>query len=828
MSGGLSSAAAAARLAEDGPNEPLVHARKGVLRRVLARFVNPLVAILLMAATAAAFLGDVANAAIITLVVALSAVLEAVQTRRSENAARALQASVAPSAWALRDGAFARVPRRELVRGDVVRLAAGDMVPADARLLESKDLHLHEAALTGESLPVEKSAQAEDPEARAVFMGTSVVSGTARAEIVATGARTRFGALAKALAARPTTTAFDRGIADFGTFIMRTVVFLVLFVVVASAARRQPPLESVLFAVALAVGLTPEFLPMITSVTLARGAVRMARRKVIVKNLAAIQNLGSIDVLCSDKTGTLTAGTLELERAVDALGVEAERPLELAAMCSAFETGIENPLDAATLKRLGMAPVESGKLESAREALSGFEKLDEVPFDFERRRMSVLVHRDRGGDAERWLVCKGAPDSVLSICTHVERSGAVVAMDRELAARCAETAKELGRRGFRVLSVSWRDCPGSGGFARDEHDMTLAGFLAFADPPREDAATVLATLAAEGVVVKVLTGDSDAVASHVYERVMGHPPRMLLGIEVERATDAALDVLVERTDVFARLSPAQKTRVVRVLRGRGHAVGYLGDGINDAPSLRAADVGISVDGAVDVAKDAADVILLEHDLRVLMAGVLEGRAAFGNVMKYLLMGTSSAFGNMFSMAGASAFLPFLPMLPTQILLNNFLYDLAQVTIPTDRVDESFLQKPRRWDIGLVRRFMIYVGPISSLFDFLTFYVMLRVFRASPELFRTGWFVESLATQTLVIFVIRTFGSAVRSRPSRALAVTTLSIVALGVALPVSPLGPILGFCRLPASYFGFLAGAVVTYLALVEVTKRLLFARALK
>jgi magnesium-transporting ATPase (P-type) len=709
---GLSASAAAARLAEDGPNEPLVHERQGVLRRVLSRFVNPLVAILLVAAAAAAFLGDVMNALIITLVVALSAVVEGVQTRRSENAALALRARVAPSACALRDGAFVHVPRREIVRGDVVRLAAGDMVPADARLVESKDLHLHEAALTGESLPVEKSAQAEDPAARAIFMGTSVVSGTAKAEVVATGPATRFGALAKALAARPTTTAFDRGIAEFGAFIMRTVVFLILFVVVASAARHQPPLESVLFAVALAVGLTPEFLPMITSVTLARGAVRMARRKVIVKNLAAIQNLGSIDVLCSDKTGTLTLGTLELERALDGLGEETTRPLDFAGLCSAFETGIDNPLDEATLRRLGMKPVESGELTMTWGSTPlHFEKLDEVPFDFERRRMSVLVRRHKAEGFERWLVCKGGPESVLGACTHVERGGVAVALDEELSARCAATARELGRRGFRVLAVCWRECPDGGGVAGDEHDMTLAGFLAFADPPREDA---------------------------------------------------------------------------------------------------------------------ADVILLEHDLRVMMAGVIEGRAAFGNVMKYLLMGTSSAFGNMFSMAGASAFLPFLPMLPTQILLNNFLYDLAQVTIPTDKVDESFVQKPRRWDIGLVRRFMIYVGPISSVFDFLTFYVMLRVFRASPELFRTGWFVESLATQTLVIFVIRTFGNPLRSRPSRALAITTLVIVALGVALPVSPLGPWLGFCHLPASYYAFLAAAVVTYLALVEITKRLLFARAVK
>ncbi len=823
---GLSSSEAASRLLIDGPNEPLVHETAGLLRRLLSRFINPLVAILLLAALASAFLGDVANASIIGLVVLLSAIVEGVQTRRSESAARALRARVAPIATVIRDGAVVRVPRRDVVRGDVVRLAAGDMVPADARLLEAKDLHLHQAALTGESLPVEKSVQGKDEEAREIFMGTSVVSGTATAEVIATGPRTRFGALAKALAARPTTTAFDRGISDFGTFIMRTVVFLVLFVVVASAARREPPLESVLFAVALAVGLTPEFLPMITSVTLARGAVRMAHRKVIVKNLAAIQNLGSIDILCSDKTGTLTLGSLDLERAVDPFGGESPRPLDFAGVCSAFETGIENPLDQATLRHLKMSPVETGKLrvrwESEKNDLV-FDKLDEVPFDFDRRRMSVLVQRD----GERWLICKGAPEGVLSICTKVEKEGAEVDLEGELRDRATSTARELGRHGFRVLGVCRRVCPSGGGVASDEHDMTLVGFLGFADPPRDDAAEVLSALASEGVMVKVLTGDSDAVASHVFERVTGRPPKMLLGAELDRTSDQALGALVEGVDVFARLTPSQKTRVIGVLRARGHAVGYLGDGINDAPSLRAADIGISVDGAVDVAKDAADVILLEHDLRVLMAGVIEGRAAFGNVMKYRLMGTSSAFGNMFSMAGASAFLKFLPMLPTQILLNNFLYDLAQVTIPTDRVDESFVQKPRRWDIGLVRRFMIYVGPISSVFDFLTFYVMLRVFRASPELFRTGWFVESLATQTLVIFVIRTFSNPLKSRPSRALAITTLAIVALGVVLPVTLLGPPLGFVHLPPTYYAFLTGAVVTYLFLVEITKRVLFARAL-
>jgi Mg2+-importing ATPase len=815
--GGLTTEEARKRLSKYGPNEPTTVRRGATLQQMLVFLANPLVLILLVASIITAILGEVLNASIIITMIVLSVALNFFQTFRSQRAVERLRAGVALTATVLRDGAWTELPRGALVPGDVIRLSAGDLVPADARLIETNALHVQQAALTGESMPVEKRAHelattpsnAADAENQ-VLLGTSVVSGTATALIVVTGRATAFGDIAARLATRPPETEFEHGIRRFGMFIMRTVFFLVLFVFAVSLPfHRQSPLESLLFAISLAVGLTPEFLPMITTVTLAQGASHMAKQKVIVKNLAAIQNFGSMDILCSDKTGTLTSGNTVLHECLDPLGHSSQRVLLYAYINSFSETGIKSPLDAAILQYTQLD-------------VQAYRKAREIPFDFERRRLSVVVEHDN----ESILIAKGAPESVVDICAEYELDGQRKPLDADARTRCDSTYQQLSAQGFRVLAVAYRRLPAQENYTvDDEQNMTLLGFLTFFDPPLEDVGEVLKALRRDGVEVKIITGDNELVARHVCEQVGLDVGRIVLGAELERMSDTALAHVAEQTSVFARVSPAQKNRIILALKHRSHVVGFMGDGINDAPSLHAADVGISVSSAVDVAKDAADIILLEKGLRVVHSGIIEGRKGFGNVMKYLLMGTSSNFGNMFSMAAASVFLPYLPMLPTQILLNNFLYDLSQVTIPTDHVDESYIIKPRRWDIKLIRDFMLFIGPVSSIFDFMTFFIMLQVFHASAALFHTGWFVESLATQTLVLFIIRTAGNPLRSRPSLPLTVTVLLVVAFGMLLPFTPLAAPLGFTPLPALYFLFLAVMIVTYLLLVEVVKRWLMRR---
>jgi Mg2+-importing ATPase len=699
----------------------------------------------------------------------------------------------------------------------MVRLSAGDLVPADARLVTARDLYVLQASLTGESLPVDKEATGEPASSKAdahnmVFLGTSVVSGTATAEVVATGTRTAFGDIAARLGSRPEATAFDVGLRNFSQLLARTVFFLVLFLLVVSIARHRDPLQSLLFAVALAVGLTPEFLPMITSVTLSKGAVAMAHKKVIVKHLSAIENLGSLDVLCSDKTGTLTAGTMSLDRSLDPFGNPTQRALELAFLNSKFQTGIRSPLDDVIVHR----PVPN---------VDDYTKRDEIPFDFDRRRLSVVVERQ----SHRILITKGAPEGIFPLLSGYESDGKILPITDDATRRMQQTSNQLNSQGFRSLAVAYVEVPAQADYSvKDERNLILAGFLTFADQPLPDAAQVVTSLRQDGVELKVISGDNDRVTGHVCTEVGVDPGRIVTGDALEKMTDPALSHVVEQTSVFARISPAQKNRILLALKHNRHAVGFMGDGVNDAPSLHAADVGISVSSAVDVAREVADVILVEPGLRVLHDGIIEGRKAFGNVMKYLLMGTSSNFGNMFSMAGASLFLPFLPMLPMQILLNNLLYDLAQLTIPTDNVDETYLQKPQHWDIKLIRNFMVFIGPISSIFDFLTFYVLLHFFHASEAQFHTGWFVESLATQTLVLFVIRTAKNPLRSRPSGPLIATCLAAVAVGTYLPFSPLAHALGFTPLPAAYFGFVAIATGVYLLLVEAAKQVLLRQAAK
>ena len=818
---GLTQAEAKRRLAQFGPNEPAPTRRTAPLFQLLSLLANPLAIILLAASVISAALGEVINASIIITMVLFSVALNFIQTYRSQKAVDSIRKEVAPTATALRDSQWIEIPRREIVPGDVIKLAAGDLVPADADLLQTRDLHVQQAALTGESLPVEKSAGSDhssdsERDLHSVFLGTSVVSGTATANVTATGKNTVFGDIATRLAKRAPETEFERGTRRFGFLIMRTTILLVLFVLLITVLFHRPFLESLLFAVALAVGLTPEFLPMITTVTLGRGAVHMARKNVIVKHLDAMQNFGSIDVLCSDKTGTLTSGEMSLEQHLDPFGAACERVFLLAFLNSLHETGITNPLDQAIKERHQSDPLDTAVLKHDHPDIHDYQKVDEIPFDFERRRVSIVVqHND-----ERLLITKGAPESVLSTCTSYELNDQQHPLDGSQP-RIENTYRDLCAKGYRSLAVAYAHVPAKDVYtASDENGLVLAGFLAFSDPPLATAKSTLDALRRDGIQVKILTGDNELVTQHICSQVGLDSGRIVLGTELEKISDPALAHIVEQTSVFARVSPAQKNRIILALKNRSHVVGYLGDGINDAPSLHAADVGISVSSAADVAKDAADFILLEPGLDVLHAGIIEGRKSFGNVMKYLLMGTSSNFGNMFSMAAAVVFLPFLPMLPTQILLNNFLYDLAQVTIPTDSVDETFVRKPQRWNIKLIRDFMLYIGPLSSIYDFLTFFVLLKVFLASERFFHTGWFVESLATQTLVIFVIRTAGNPLRSRPSLALTLTTIAIVLFGTLLPYTELGSLIGFTPLPIAFLLFIALATGTYLLLVEQVKR--------
>lgn len=798
---GLTTQEAATRLDQFGRNEPVPNNGWPPIRLLWHLLANPLVSILLAAAAISAYAGGKTDAKLIAVIIAVSVAINYVQTARSHAAAAKLRSRVAVTATVRRDGEWQQVARAVVVPGDVVQLSAGVMTPADSVLMKAKDLFVEEAALTGESVPVEKRAGTPGD---TIYLGTSVVSGTGVALVQATGAETRFGAIAYKLQNSDTVTAFEADMQRFSLFILRAVLFLVLFVLAVNIALGRPAFQSLLFSIALAVGLTPEFLPVITSVTLANGAVRMARADVIVKRLAAIQNLGSIDVLCCDKTGTLTEGRLEMAAVVDSAGKPSERPLQLAAINSACQTGLKSPFDAAVLQRVAMC--------------AGVTRIDEIPFDFERRMLSVVVERD----GRRELIAKGAPGNVIERCTMVESAGAIQPLSAVDGMRLRGVYEGLEARGCRVLAVAWRCLTAQSGYASaDEQALTLAGFIAFSDPVKTDTAASLADLRAIGIDVKLISGDSPLVAESVARQIQLDCAGALTGNDVEAMNDQQLATAVQRASVFARVSPLQKTRIVMALRAAGHTVGFLGDGINDAPSLRAADVGISVASAVDVAREAADVLLTRPGLDVIHNGVVAGRRACGNVNKYLFMGTSSNFGNMLSMAVASAFLPFLPMLPTQVLLNNLLYDVAQLAIPSDAVDDAYLARPHRWDFALIRRFMLRIGPVSSVYDLLTFIVLLKVFHAGEREFHTGWFVESLATQTLVFFVIRTPGNPFASRPGGWMALATCLVAVAAFAMPWLPFAAALGFTPLPALFVAYVVAATATYLVLVQWIKSL-------
>ncbi|MGB9854694.1 MAG: magnesium-translocating P-type ATPase, partial [Candidatus Bathyarchaeales archaeon] len=697
-------------------------------------------------------------------------------------------------------------------------LSAGDIVPADARIISAKDLFVNQSALTGESFPVEKTAA--PPKSREasitewnnyLFMGTSVVSGTATAVVVKTGSLTEYGKIAKRLVVRAPETEFERGIRGFGFLIMEITFLLVLFVFFINALYKRDVLESLLFAVALAVGLTPELLPMIISVNLSKGALAMSKKGVIVKRLASIQNFGSMDVLCTDKTGTLTENRIKLVLHVNINGEDDEKVLLYSYLNSYHQTGLKSPLDEAILRYKDID-------------VRDYQKIDEIPFDFLRKRLSIVVEHEN----QRFMITKGAPEEVVKICSYYEIGDVIADITGEARRKIEQKYLELSADGFRVLGVAYKRIREEKPVyaAGDEKELVFLGFIAFLDPPKETAKESLQFLSKAGVEVKILTGDNELVTRKVCEHLGFEIKGIVLGSEIAQMHDDALARVVEEANVFCRVTPAQKDRIIHALRNNGHVVGFLGDGINDAPSLRSADVGISVDNAVDVAKESADIILLQNDLTVLHDGVLEGRKTFGNTMKYIMMGTSSNFGNMFSVAGASLFLPFLPMLPTQILLNNLLYDFSQSTIPTDNVDQEYIEKPKRWDTSFIKRFMVFLGPISSIFDFLTFFIMLIFFNATEPLFQTAWFIESLSTQTLVIFVIRTKKSPFyKSKSSRLLLLSSIAIVTFALILPFTPLGAIFKFVAPPYTFFFVLAGLIAAYLVLVEAVKKWFYKR---
>ncbi len=809
---GLTQTEASRRLAVFGANRADASQSRSALRKLGHRLWNPLIAMLLAAAIVSGLSGDIGSFAIIAAVLSLSITLDIVQEHRAERTAEALRESVAIQADVIRDGREVTMSVTALVPGDVVKLRIGDLIPADGVVLDAQELQVNEALMTGEPFPAFKtaapcSAALPADATNALFAGTSTVGGSGKMLVVRTGGRTRFGAIASAMAASAPPTALEEGVQRLGLLILRLTLFLTLFVLMAHLVAQRPAMESFLFAVALAVGLTPELLPMVMTVTLARGALRMAERKVIVKRLSAIHDLGAMDTLCVDKTGTLTEARITLEAHIDPQDRSSDRVLDFARLNSTFQTGVRSSLDDAILS-------------ASRDGPDGWVRLSEVPFDFERRCLSVLVTRHD----EHMLIAKGAPESILARCVAVEIDGLTHPLDAAWQQKMADIQARYARDGFRLLAVAVRSIPaGQQTIAvGDETGLTMIGFCVFADPPKQDAASAIEALTSLGVTIKILSGDHDAVVSHV-ARTVGLPSgRVMTGAEISELTDAALAARVDDVDLFARIDPDQKRRIIAALRHRNHVVGFMGDGVNDAPAIHAAHVGISVTGATEVARAAADLILLAPDLSVLATGVREGRRTFANILKYVRMGTSSNFGNMLSMALASIVLPFLPLLPLQILLNNLIYDLSEIGIPFDEVDPEDVARPETWDMRSILRFSIVMGIASSLFDAITFVVLLGVFEADATLFRTGWFVESIFTQILVIFVIRSRRLPWRAnRPHNILIATSVGALFAGLALAFGPWRGLFGFTALSGGIVAAIVAIAAAYLISANVAKRL-------
>jgi Mg2+-importing ATPase len=820
---GLSSQEAIRRLDIYGRNE-LAHVHEhSAIREFLMHFKSPLVIILLIAAMISGILGEIAHVVIIFVIVLFSVVLDFFQETKAEKASQLLKDKITTTATVLRDNAKQEVKLPEIVPGDIVYLSAGDITPADARLITAKDLFVNQSALTGESFPVEKTPPPVKGRETSVtewtnyfFMGTSIVSGTATAVVVKTGSATEYGKIAQKLVERAPDTEFEKGIKSFGYLIVQATFLLVMFVFLIIAIRNPSAdgvINALLFAVALAVGLTPELLPMIITINLSRGAVAMSGKDVIVKRLSSIENFGSMDVLCTDKTGTLTENKIKLVLHVDIERKDNDKVLLYSFLNSHFQTGLQSPLDEAILK---FKEID----------ISKFQKIDEVPFDFVRRRVSVIVEERK----QRFFIAKGAPEEILKVCSYCELAGIISDFTEETRRNIERTYYDLSEDGLRALGIAYKRVKEEKAVysLNDEKDMVFLGFVAFLDPPKETAKESLQLLSKAGIELKIVTGDNELVTRKVCAELGFEVRGVAFGNDIANMADETLSVVIEEANIFTRVTPAQKDRIITLLRKNGHVVGYMGDGINDAPSLKSSDVGISVNNAVDVARESADIILLRNDLTVLAQGVLEGRKTFANTLKYVMMSVSSNFGNMFSAAGAVLFLPFLPMTPIQILLNNLLYDISQTGMTTDNVDEEYIQRPKRWDISFIRRFMVTFGPVSSLFDYATFFTMLFVFNAwtNEGLFQTGWFIESLCSQTLVVLIIRTRRVPFyKSKPSKYLAIMLLFVIIAAITIPYTPVNTFFGFVPPPPTYFLALAVILGAYALLAEAVKSWFYKR---
>ncbi len=813
---GLSGEEARQRLARYGANLLRPRKKSDSFTLLLSQFKSPIILILFFATGMSFFLHDPVDASIILAIVLVSGLLGFWQERGAANAVEKLLAIVQIKATAIRDNTPAEILVEQIVPGDVIVLNAGDVIPGDCLILDSRDLFVDEATLTGETYPVEKSdavVAAETPLAKrtnALWMGTHVISGSGKAVVVLTGKETEFGKVSDRLNLGPQETEFERGVRRFGYFLMEVTLLLVIAIFAANVYLSRPVLDSFLFSLALAVGLTPQLLPAIISINLAHGAKRMASEKVIVKRLASIENFGSMNILCSDKTGTLTEGTVKLQSAVNVEGAPSEKVLFHAYLNAFYETGFTNPIDDAIRTHRSFD-------------LTGYRKLDEIPYDFLRKRLSILVSHDGAG----LMVTKGTVPGVLAVCSSAETAEGVIVDIASVRERISRQFEEYGVKGFRALGIACKRVASESPLGKEsEAGMTFLGFLVLFDPPKPGIAETIGLLKGLGVSMKIITGDNSLVASHIIRQVGFQNPRILAGPELHGMSDGALLKQVTEVDVFAEVEPNQKERIILALKKAGNVVGYMGDGINDASALHSADVGISVDSAVDVAKEAADIVLLEKDLGVLVQGVREGRTTFANTLKYVFMATSANFGNMFSMAGASLFLPFLPLLPKQILLTNLMTDFPEMTIATDDVDSEMVARPRRWDIGSIRKFMLTFGLLSSVFDYLTFGLLVFVLHATPEQFRTGWFLESVVSASLIVLVIRTRKPFFRSRPGKHLLLATLLVVVATLVLPFTPVARLFDFRPLTISFFILLGGIVALYIIATEITKKIFYGKA--
>lgn len=817
---GLIESEAEDRISVFGFNEPAKKKKRTLFFQLFSKFLNPLVIVLILIGTFSLLLGEeIIGVIFVFSMVLMSVLLSFFQEYRSGKEAERLRDMVRVTATVIRDGEKKEIKIKDIVPGDIVYLSAGDIIPADLRIFSCKDLFINQSSLTGESLPVEKFTESHTPYdhidtsisnenlnyKNIAYMGSSVVSGSALALVIKTGINTKFGEISKKLLIAKADTAFEKGIKKFTILMIKVMMMLVLVIFLINAVLKGELVEGFLFALAVAVGLTPEMLPMLVAMNLSKGAIRMSKLKVIVKRLNSIQNFGAMDILCTDKTGTLTLDEIILEKHCDIVRKENDDVLKYAYINSFYQTGLKNLLDLAILKHEEVSVKE-------------FEKVDEIPFDFSRRIMSVVVKMD----GKKRLVAKGAPEEIFNRCDRFELDKEIFEIENLFLPDLKDEVDRLSNEGFRVLAIAYKDVEDKEVYSKkDEFDLVLLGYVAFLDPPKPSTKEALYALKSNGVDIKILTGDNELVTKKICEEVGLVIKGLITGVDLDKLDDKKLLNEINDITVFARLSPLQKERVIHALQIKKHVVGYLGDGINDAPALKAADVGISVNNAMDIAKESADIILLEKNLMVLEDGVVEGRKTFGNIVKYIKMGASSNFGNMFSMTGASIILPFLPMTPIQILLNNFLYDVSQTAIPTDQVDKDFIQRPTPWNVTYIRKFMSVIGPISSIFDFITFAVLYFFMHASEQLFHTGWFLESLISQTLVIHIIRTNQRPfIESRPSKFLMIMSLIIISVGIFLPFSPIADAIEFVKPPIYYFALLAVIVGTYLILVQIVKK--------